>query len=88
MDMNTIKSMMVNTSEILEESKQLEAVKEDGNAILYIHNPSEQVQIEAVKQNGESIQYFKSEWLPKDETKELTIQEIQDLLGYKVKIVE
>ena len=33
------------------EKVQLEAVKEDGQAIYYIENPSEEVQLEAVKED-------------------------------------
>ncbi|CAI3959076.1 unnamed protein product, partial [Commensalibacter papalotli (ex Botero et al. 2024)] len=36
----------------------LEAVKNDGYSIQYIHNPSEAVQLEAVKNDGYSIQYI------------------------------
>ena len=36
---------------------QLEAVKQNGDAIHYIRNPSEAVQLEAVKKNGDAIRY-------------------------------
>ena len=42
----------------LDKETQLEAVKQDGNAIKYINNPSETVQLEAVKQYGYAIQYI------------------------------
>ena len=45
---------------------QLEAVKEYGNNIQYIHNPSEEVQLEAVKQDGLSIRFIHN---PSDEMK-------------------
>ena len=38
------------------EKEQLEAVKEDGFTIQYIHNPSEKVQIAAVRHYGDAIQ--------------------------------
>ena len=37
---------------------QLEAVKQNGFAIEYIHNPSEDVQLEAVKKDGRAIKYI------------------------------
>ena len=37
---------------------QLEAVKQNGDAIKYINNPSKEVQFEAVKENSEVIQYI------------------------------
>ena len=46
----------------LSEKRQLEAVKENGNAIEYIDNPSEEVQLEAIIQNPECINVFKKEW--------------------------
>jgi hypothetical protein len=47
-------------AEIEQENHQLEAVKQDGYAIQYIKNPSEQVQLEAIKQNGYAIQFIKN----------------------------
>ena len=44
--------------DIEDEEIQLEAVKEYGNAIQYIHNPSEDTQLEAVKQDGFNIRYI------------------------------
>ena len=58
-----ITGVEVVTREIIgDESVQLEAVKRDGLAILYIDDPSESVQLEAVKQDGYAIQYFKNRW--------------------------
>ena len=37
---------------------ELEAVKQNGLAVQYIDNPSEEVQLEAVKQNGGAIKYI------------------------------
>ena len=37
----------------------LEAVKEDGYAIVYIKNPTEEMYIEAIKQDGTSVKYIK-----------------------------
>ena len=40
--------------------EQLEAVKNDGYDIQYIHNPSEEVCLEAVKRNGYAVQYIQN----------------------------
>ena len=40
--------------------EQLEAVKEDGDNIRYIQNPSEDVCLEAVREDGYSIQYIQN----------------------------
>ena len=37
---------------------QLAAVKQNGNSIRFINNPSEKVKLAAVKQNGDSIRYI------------------------------
>ena len=39
---------------------QLETVKQNGNSIRYIQNPSEKVQLEAVKQNGHYIRHIQN----------------------------
>ena len=77
---------MSKSKEIIGEANQLEAVKQNGDAIQYIHNPSEQVQLEAVKQDGNAIQYFKYAWI-KNQTKKMTVTEIEELLGHKVEII-
>ena len=43
---------------IRQKKEQLEAVKEDGFTIQYIHNPSEKVQIAAVRHYGDAIQFI------------------------------
>lgn len=40
------------------EEEQLAAVRQDGNKIQYIYNPTEMIQLEAVKQNGRAIQFI------------------------------
>ena len=48
------------TREIIgDEAAKLEAVKRNGDAIQYIHDPSEAVQLEAVKQYGYAIRYIR-----------------------------
>lgn len=44
----------------MNENIQLEAVKQNGEAIQYIKNPSEQIQLFAVKQNGKAIKFIKN----------------------------
>jgi hypothetical protein len=39
---------------------QLVAVKQDGDAIYHIKNPSEELQLAAVQQNGYAIQYIEN----------------------------
>ncbi len=68
------------------EQVHLEAVKDDGYAIQWIHNPSEDVQLAAVKQNGNAIRFFKKAWR-KGIAKKLTVEQIEEILGYKVEIV-
>ena len=46
-----------NKHKIIGEAVQLEAVKQDGDALQYCVNPSEAVQLEAVKQYGDALQY-------------------------------
>ena len=53
-----INNMMKYSREIVGEHAQLEAVKRNGYAIQYIHNPSEEIQLEAVKSRGGAIQYI------------------------------
>ena len=42
----------------LSKAKQLEAVKQNGYSIRFIHNPDKEVQLEAVKQDGNSIRFI------------------------------
>ena len=39
------------------EEEQLAAVRQNGYAIQFIHNPSEAIQLEAIKQNGYALEY-------------------------------
>ena len=43
-----------------EERFQIEAVRENGCAIDYIDNPTEELQLEAVRQDGSAIQYIEN----------------------------
>ena len=51
-------NLIIEKGIIPSEQVQLEAVKQNGNAIQYIINPSEQIKLEAVKNNGYAIQYI------------------------------
>ena len=59
---------------------QLEAIKQNGNNIMYIRNPSEKVQLEAVKQNGNIIQYINN---PSDNVKLEAVKQN----GYAIKYI-
>ena len=45
------------------------------------------VQLEAVKQNGDALQYFKRAWI-KETKRKITIEEIENELGFEVEIVK
>ena len=64
-------------SEMLElEKNQLAAVNEDGYAIEYIQNPSEELQLAAVSKYGSSIRYIQN---PSERVKKLAREN-----GYKL----
>lgn len=65
---------------MITESEQLEAVKQDGYALQYCHNPSEAVCLEAVKQTGDALQYIPSALFDSLPT-ELTVQQVAERLG-------
>ena len=64
----------------------LEAVKQDGYALRYVKEQTEAICLEAVKRNGDALLYVKEDLFK--QTKELTVQEIEKLLGFSVKIVK
>ena len=68
------------------EEMQLAAVRQNGYAIQYIHNPSEEMQLASLGDNPDAIQYFKRSWMA-DRAEELTVEAIEKLLGYKIKVV-
>jgi hypothetical protein len=68
------------------ESEALEAVKNGGDALQYVAVQTEAICLEAVKNYGYALRYFKEHLFI--EEKELTVQQISDLLGYNVKIVK
>lgn len=60
------------------EQVQLEAIKEHGNAIEYIKNPSERVQLEAVKENALAIRHIKN---PSEQVKLESVRIIHGLFN-------
>lgn len=46
----------------------------------------EAMQLEAVKKDGGALQYFKRSWFKQIE-KEMTLKEIEEKLGHKIKII-
>ena len=63
------------------------AVKQNGDALQYVHNQTPEICEAAVKENGYALQYVDSS-IFKDVPKEVTLSELSDLLGYDVKIVK
>lgn len=76
----TIEEIALEQSKIpkLSTKKQLEMLRESGNAIKYIHNPSEAVCLEAVKQDKKVIPYIR-----KDLNKVLTKKKLNYILNVK-----
>jgi protein tyrosine phosphatase (PTP) superfamily phosphohydrolase (DUF442 family) len=77
-----IEDVISQSREIFGEEAQLEAVKQDGLTIRYIHNPSEAIKLVAVKQYGNAIRFIHnpSEEVQLEAVKQngLTIQYIED----------
>lgn len=70
------------------EAVQLVAVNQNGSAIRYIEDPSEEVMQAALNENKNVIQYFKQSWLKNlSEVEEITVSELEKLLGKKIKII-
>ena len=65
----------------------LKAVEQNVYALQYVKYQTEEICLKAVEQNGDALKYVK-ENLFKKEAKELTINEISELLGYEIKIVK
>jgi len=64
---NDIKCILKHFDWINDEKKCLEKVKEDGDALRYVKNQTEEICLEAVKQNGYALRYvdyiFLKKWL-------------------------
>ena len=65
----------------------LKAVEENGDALQYVKEQDKDICLKAVEQNGYALQYVNPK-IFKDMYNEMTIEEIQKELGYKIKIVE
>ena len=64
----------------------LEAVREDGHALQYVKNQDKDICLEAVKQDGYAIYYVNSSIFD-DIDGEMTLEEIEEELGKKIKII-
>ena len=64
----------------------LEAVKKNGFALQYVKTQTPEICLEAIRQNGLALQYVNEDMF--SSAKELTVSEIEKLLGYSVKIVK
>ena len=62
------------------ETESLEAVKQDGNALQYVTNQTEQICLEAVKQYGYALQYVTNQ------TKKICLEAVKDN-GYALQYV-
>ena len=58
---------------------QLAAVKQDGDALLYCHHPSEAMQLAAVRQDGDALQYCHQ---PSEAVQLAAVQKNGDVLRY------
>lgn len=80
--------------------EQLEAVKQNGYALQYVSEQTRELCLEAVKQDGIALQYVNPEHLAveeidyskgienlKQEVMEYTIEELEKMLGQKIKVV-
>ena len=77
-----IQDNFVKLKEVVQENQlksQLEAVKQNGYAIIHIENPSEQVQLQAVKQNGLAIYHIKS---PSEQVQLEAVKQDGSAIGY------
>ncbi len=65
----------------------LEAVKQNGYALQYVNEQTEAICLEAVKKNGDALRYVDKSIFDQ-EAKEYTVQELETLLGYPLKIIK
>ena len=69
------------------EIESLEAVKQDGYALRYVREQTEAICLEAVRQDGNNLQYVTIVFDSAD-VKELTMLQIEERLGYAIKVVK
>ncbi len=82
-----LKEVNGDESDIVTIDNPLEAVKRDGYALRYIKEQSSEICLEAVKQDGDSLQFVDKTIFDTDVI-EMTIGEIEDKLGLKIKIIK
>jgi hypothetical protein len=66
----------------------LAAVKQNGHALQFVYDQTEEICSAAVKQNKKAVQHIDRGNLDQNGVRELTIKEIESLLGYSVKIIK
>ncbi len=86
MTIQDLVKMKNNSYKFFTEKESLEAVKRDGYLLRYVKNQTDEICLEAVKKYADALQYVNEDVFKI--TKELTIQEISELLGYNVKIIK
>ena len=65
----------------------LEVVRQNGNSLQYVREQTEAICLEAVRQYGNSLQYVAIIFDSAD-VKELTMLQIEERLGYAIKVVK
>jgi hypothetical protein len=65
----------------------LAAVKENSYALQYVKEQTPEICLEAVRKNGDALKYVDKSIFDKEE-KVLTVREIEEILGYSIKIVK
>ena len=87
MTLQDLKTMFENSNyEISDIQQALEAVKKDGYALQYVKEQTPEIALEAVKKDGGALQFVKSYIFNQGE-KEISILEIEQILGYSIKII-
>ena len=64
----------------------LAAVKKEGYALRFVCNQTPEICLEAVRNNRDALQ-FVDKSIFEEPIKELTVDEISELLGYKIKVI-
>ncbi len=64
----------------------LEAVKQNGDSLQYVKKQDKEICLEAVRQDGYSLQYVNPSIFD-DMQEEMTLEEIEEELGKKIKII-
>ena len=67
--------------------ESLEAAKEDGYALQYVQNQTEEICLEAVRQYGDALQYADISVLT-EISEEMTLEDVCKALGKNIKIIK